>query len=327
MASHRPHARAWPLGQIATMLSEWANAPTLASLVAAFDGPVYSGTVAERLTAIERFASEAWDLRRQTHGASLERNQLPQVDLTAAQRSAIHECAEALGLLTSVKPRHHDYEHVLILGGLVPSNLRRSEYAAHLLRDGLSCRQIWGVTAFRPLSRNFLEPQKDEHYLLDFYGLPRLRTEYSVMEYAVERAFDPTRSRVGGETGPLTATREINLTSPTVSVAGQRATTQTSLAHWTEVCGNLHPSSRVLLITTTPYVRYQQLIALKELALPFGVEVDTVGVDDALVRTQAPWETSATELLQELRSLARAHHALLSSLPRQAAVSPVREAV
>ena len=60
--------------------------------------------------------------------------------------------ADALGLVRPRPPKHSDYDHVVMLGGLV-----RSEHLAHrlrrsLLNHGVSAGNVVAISAYRDLA-------------------------------------------------------------------------------------------------------------------------------------------------------------------------------
>lgn len=320
------------------MVDRWVSAPPLLALVRHFGGPWdTSGKLVRRLDRLEQFAAAAWDFRARSDGSCLERNQIEGPSLSDADERVVRDAVDALGLTRPSAPLYTSYDHVLVLGGLVRSNLWRSAYAAHLLAGRVSAPAVVGLTSFRRLSPNPTDPRRDEPAMLGTHGLPACSTEYDVLEQALRRAFDlpafvATESG-GGAVGSPNAWQRAQASSGGRRVAlvaapreltpgVRRVTTSTSLQYWARHVETLRPGQRILLVTTCPYVRYQHLLALQHLALRRHVEVDTVGVDESVVAHGDLHVLTAVEYLQEVRSLLSAHRELLRGLGARSDLRP-----
>lgn len=288
------------------------------SLVTAFGGgdELFEGDVNTRLERLDEF-SERWDTRR---GA--ERNLAAQLDLTDDQDELVLAAATALGLVDPRPPLRSDYDHVFVLGGLVRACVVRPAHAAGLIRSGAV--RTSGVTALgghRPF-------RGDEQELASKAGLPGVTEEYEALDAGIRRAFDlgaPTSEEgeasdlPGGTWSVRSYTDSTGLlvrvaAAPSSTPAQRRADTADTYQWFARNLAKLEPGQALLAVTTAIYVPAQQAAALRMLALPFGVEVETVGVTPGDVIPALAQTFTASNYLQEIRSAIRGYRGLLSSL-------------
>lgn len=315
----------------------WAESPPLRWLCDRFGvemptTPLLSG--AERLGRLAAAASEVWDFRGAGAGR-LERNQ---VDLAssaeAGTEALVTDAARALGLVDPRPPRRRRYDALVILGGLVRGNAWRSAYAAHLLAtETISADRVVALTADRPLAPNPADPSRDEFVLLERLGFEKAALESDAMEQALTRSFPlPSFRRVapagpsGWEEGAAVRESQANggppvrlVVAPPDAPTGRRADTAATLRFWLRAVDPLERGSHILIVTSCIYVPYQSLVALREVALPFGLGVETIGVDISVVDTSAaPNEFRAVHYLQELLSSIRAAAEIARELEERA---------
>lgn len=309
---------AQPEASVLRSFATWLDSEPLGHLIDAFGGAdLTPGEPLEiRLAKLDDF-SDRWDFRR-----GGERNAGIVVDIDPASEDAIFAAAAALGLVTPVAPRYGAYDHVLVLGGMVRACVLRPAMAAKLLSDGISASTVSALGAFRPLGG-------DEPEIAAQAGISGVQTEYQAMEAGMRQAFGlgaPDDDRGVEDPNPFLSWRVRTFhdqdQNPVAVVAApttdpsRRANTPDTYAYWAGTLTKLSPGQRVLLVTTTIYVPYQHVGAIGMLGLPYGVEVDTVGVDtndeQHGVLRQA---FSAEKYLQELRSTIRAMRALVDRLP------------
>lgn len=289
-------------------LAAWVEAPALAAVVAAFDGVVPAGPLGDRLAWLDEF-SLRWDFR-----GGRERNLTVGAEFSPAVAALIDAAAEALGLKGAVRAPAARYEHVLILGGLVRACLARPMHAAELLADGgLSAGALTALGGYRPLAGNELP-------LAASMGLDGLADEFDAMDAGVRGAFgvvEPVAerghaSKVVGESWrvreyrPAAGVRTSVIAAPSTEPGTRRANTPDTYAWFASEVAHLQPGDRVLVVTTAIYVPFQHANALRMLALPYGVEVDTVGQQPGAFDVRLAQEFLPHHYLQELRSTIRA---------------------
>jgi hypothetical protein len=318
-------------GDPQTLLNEiqrWIASDPLRALVERWHGaPTDTGTtLQEQLAYLDGFSAAAWYFRKEGE----ERNQIDTEAVIDEDEDFVKDAADALGLVRSRPPRHEHYDHIIMLGGLVRANLWRPAYAAHLLANGTSASQVVAISAYRPLARNPKNPVQDEYALLDHFGLPHRKYEYQVMEDGVRRAFGLPEFEIDQESAPevegnfryhvsssTTHDRKVTLVvAPTKDPSGsRRADTPASYQFWAGEVAHIKPTDRVLAVTSTIYVPFQHAVALQHLALPFGCEVDTVGIDSAVIDDGGmPQTFRGVNYLLEIRSTVRAFRKLVGMI-------------
>ena len=321
-----PRFRRQPLigasGDLAADTEAWLAAEPLSVLVARFGGDPAdyrpaAGSLGTRLARLDAF-TERWDTRQ-----GRERNLAAELELSPEQESLVIDAANALGLRGD-PPRHRHYDHMLMLGGLVRACVARPSYAAHLIREGeITAGEVTTLGAHRPFVGNEFEQAAE-------LGWGALTEEYEALDAGTRRAFElgepeyeegERLADVGGTWGVKHYRTDAGLpvrvvAAPSSEPKVRRANTADSYKFFAEHVANLKPGERLLLISTAIYVLPQHVAALRILALPYGVEVDTVG-GKPTNRPKLPLSHySATKYLLEIRSTVRALAQLVSALEK-----------
>lgn len=305
----------------------WLASPAVHALVEAFavtsdDRKLLEALAAakgdtnDRLVALDAF-TDRWDTRR-----GLERNQAGELPLTPEQDELVLAAAAALGLCGGAPLRFRRYDHVLILGGLIRACLARPAHAADLIRTGrIEAGSITALGGHRPFVG-------DEFRLAAEAGAPQLVEEYEAMDFGTRRAFGLSEpERVEGEVSDLPGgtwgVRHYRtdegvtvhvVAAPSSEPGVRRANTPDSYDFFARRVVELRPGQRLLMVTTPIYVPAQHTAAFRMLALPFGVEVDTVGNGPAAASGAPASNFTATKYLLEVRSAIRAMRQLVASL-------------
>ncbi len=293
--------------------ARWLASDPVRALVETFDGdPAWlagpSSTLALRLAELDGFTDQG-DTRQ-----GRERNEASELQLTVVQEETVLAAIEALGHLGTAPPRFGHYDHLLMLGGLIRACLSRPAFAAKLLADGeVTASSLTALGGHRPFVGN-----EFEHAAAN--GLPDLSEEYEALDVGTRRAFhlgEPesvvgeSSEEVGGTWGIRSYRTDGGLAvhvaaAPSSEPATRRADTPDSYAFFAERIAHLQPGQRLLMITTPIYVPPQHLAAVRMLAIPYGVEVDTVGTVRSDLRPGDPLPYSATQYLLEVRATIRA---------------------
>lgn len=309
-------------------ITAWVRSAPLQSLVSHFGGALPVDGLAAQLAYLDEFTASAWNFRRRVGDGPKERNQVDADAVSGPDEDLVMAAADALGLVRPRRPSYRDYDHVLMLGGLVRANLWRTAYAAHLLNHGVSAGNVAAISAYRDLAPNDADPSADEFKLLEAFGLPRRQYEWEVMEdclrrafrlpeFTVERESDPSaqegqRFRVASATSD--GQRVSLIVAPALDHDG-RANTADGYRYWAEQVQHVKPGDRILAVTTCIYVPYQHAVALGYLALPFGCRVDTVGIDfSAIGDDPNPQRFRGAHYLLEIRSAVLAYRRLATPL-------------
>lgn len=320
---------------ISSGIARWVGSAPLRELVARFGGRWPAGDLATVLAGLDDFSAGQWDFR-----AGRERPEAREPDLDDATAAQVHAAASALGLVRPRPPAQLRYAHLVVLGGLAHACLRRVAYAAHLLHAGPGAQlapagatgatggvEVSGEVAvlgsYRPLS-------EVERRTLADAGVSGCDTEVDALDAAVRRSFGVSVPEVddGLDAGhphhswssrtyrPAGTPPVRVLAAPSSEPERRRAHTADTQRFWAEHA-QLAPGDEVLLVTAPIYVPFQHCDALRTLAVPYGCEIETVGVDPTLpelVRLPEPTLTPG-RYLQEIRSAIRSMRALYPTLP------------
>ena len=318
-------------GVLLKEIANWVRSDPLRALVRRFGDGKPFGDIVSELAYLDEFTGREWNFRRDE-----ERNQVEVDAVTGADEELVLAAADALGLVRARPPRYRHYDHVLMLGGLVRANMWRTEYAAHLLRHGVSADAVAAISAYRDLARNEQDRSRDEYALLDVFGLPRRAFEWEVMEDGLRRAFSLPAFTVEEQSGPdaegparyrvATAETGMNRVSLVVAPAlepGRRANTADGYRYWADQVGHVKPGQRILAVTTCIYVPYQHAVAIQLLGIPFGCSIDTVGVDFSVISdSQSPQVFRGVHYLLEIRSAIRAYRQLVDLIDEHGSAEP-----
>lgn len=292
-------------------IDQWTASQAMRSLVALFGGELESDwSLAQRLDFLVSF-SERWDFRR---GA--ERLEAVSSELSKSGESTVRQAVAALGMTARSEPSKRSYDGILVLGGIATSCKLRTEHAAELVRDvGVRSRVVALLGSARPIPES-------ERALADEFA-PAAKTEFDLLNAAAEAAFS-----VSGYTEVVSERGHANLKGvvrryehaepPLVSLSSpssdptRRANTDDTFVFFAETFGTAAGES-FLLCTSQVYVPFHLFGALRSLALPYGVFVETVGFPIERA-TGAGALRGVNNLLQEVRSgiqaASRLHQAL-----------------
>lgn len=302
---------------IAAGIDGWVNSDPVRDLVRAFGGRWRGGDSAAVLAWLDGFSAIHWDFR-----GGRERPEAREPQLAPHTARLVVEAARALGMVDAVPPAHPTYRHLIVLGGLAHACLRRTGYAAHLLRTGLTVTgEVAALGSFRPLT-------PAEREVLAATGEDVCATEVDALDAGVRAAFDcaAPAEEVGGISADPHGSWSARtyrppgrppvrvLAAPSSEPAVRRAHTADTQRFWAGQV-SLSPGDRVLVVTAPIYVPFQHCDAVRTLGVPYGCAIDTVGVDPGLATGVLPEPTlTPGRYLQEIRSAIRAMRALHASI-------------
>ncbi|MDA0171849.1 hypothetical protein OJ998_22305 [Solirubrobacter taibaiensis] len=289
-------------GDARPWIEAWAAAPELAELVVAFGGERVEGRDLQAwLEYLEGFSAR-WDYRK-----GKERNLVADQEFSPELEEQVLAAADALGLRGVTAPAHREYELVVILGGLVRACLARPRHAADLLADGrVTAHSVVGLGGLRELGGN-------EHELVAELVDEPVDNEFGAMDAGIRAAFGPLAAAEPEPAdlldGAVAATSYRTAGGLPVHVVAApplegraRANTPDTFAWLASRRGLVLPGDRLLLVTTSIYVPYQHAGALRMLAVPHGIKVDTIGVEPGFVDPRLEQPFKPHSYLQEIRS-------------------------
>jgi hypothetical protein len=305
---------------LSTDIEEWINSPPIRALVVAFGGEadvaVRSLELRTKLDWLDSF-TQRWDTRQ-----GKERDQADELPLTSNQEELVLNAAAALGFRKSRSPQHKSYDHVVMLGGLFRACITRPAHAANLIRTGaVRTSTVTALGGHRPFS-------DQERALADRAGFPGLDEEFDALDAGTRKAFQLGQpasvegERIENPGGSWTVRRyEGNAglpvrvaAAPSSEPALRRANTADSYNWWGNKIARLGSEDRILAITTTIYVPAQHAAAIRMLTIPFGSEVETVGIEPGDVNPTLAQPFSPTKYLLEVRSTIRSLRDLLVAI-------------
>jgi hypothetical protein len=322
-----------PLGEgrvkhVYAAIDEWLRSPALATLVKSFGAGIPPHLPTVDLGAWLLDFSERWDFRKLQQEAIAKdtgeeaRWLITDASLTEAQRTLTREAAKELGLIGRETPSENIYDFVWVLGGAKLSNRLRPRLAAHFItHQALRCDTIALLASGRPVSST-------ERQATDTYA-PDAQTEFDLLnrgaeiEFHLEPSFSEERNDDALHPNTSWIIRRYNKVGslpPIVSMSApssepdKRRANSADTYHFFFQHIPVPPGSSFLLITGQIYVPYQQLEALRTVALPHNVVIETVGYP-------LEWNSdrqglhNASNYLQEIRSTIQSANRFFRAFP------------
>jgi hypothetical protein len=296
------HLRTLRAGNFTEKIEEWLYSPPLRDLVGIFGGVIPSGPLGDVLCQLDVWSAGVWDFR-----GGRERHEAGAKEFSQDVEDAVRITAHALGMIESSYPTKVSYDHMLVLGGLVETCLRRTAFAAEIARGGTVVADVAALAGLRPLSTREVE-------FCQATMLVGCATEFDGMEAGIRKGFrlrnEPIREMGGApETDPRNSWRKHIypgsmppvqvLAAPSTEPAKRRANTADTYAFWASTGAQLTSNSTIVLVTSSLHVPFQHLDALRVLGLQHGCRIETVGIASVTTEGTAP---SVTTILQEVRS-------------------------
>lgn len=311
-------------------IDAWARSTALARLAKEFGSEVPSGLDTQAIVEWLLEFSERWDFRKMQREASTKdtgeaaRWLLDDSEITPEQKDVIEESARALGLIGVNEPAEQHYDYVLILGGAKLSCLLRPRLAAQIIEaKGMQPKAVVALGSSRPVADS-------ERNATDGYAL-NAETEFDLIcagceasfnldaDYSEDRFDSPdnpnsswiVRSyQVTGQPYPL-----VSLSAPSLEPDKRRANSaDTYLYCFSKL--NIEPGASLLLATSEIYAPFQQMEAIRTLALPHGIRIETVGFPASWGGT-IQGMSGPTNYLQETRSAIQSMHRFVSAYPQR----------
>jgi hypothetical protein len=289
--------------------------------------------VLRRTLAVERMAADDFNFRTDASGTYRERSQAAKADFSPELRERIVTLTDQLGLVRTRPPRSNRYDKTLILGGGYRSPLLRARYAAQLQAAGVDLGEVSFLGSPR-----FLTEEPPERPVVETYA-PDATDEFDLMIGAAHTEFGLSPAEVtflcgcastnvqcprwryrqaeGADRTPpaYTHERQVDLLDgagrPTSSALSAstgrppyRPQTSDTFALWAQ-CFHPQPGQRLLVVTTQVFVPFQTFDGVRQLYLPHGVDIDTVGFGAAWGDRPQTAEYLLQETLSAIRSARR----------------------
>jgi hypothetical protein len=329
-------SRSEAIRTVKTQIRAWIGSPPFLDLLSIYSGnPEIEGDLNGALVRLEQF-SDRWDFRRIAreqgaatddnlrHGSGAARWLSAETGLSSEIQERVVEDARQLGLIIADDPKEKVYEYALVLGGARLSCELRSRRAAEVIRSGVSIGTVGLLGAARPISDS-------EREATDTYA-PGARDEFDLMLAGARSAFGATEKNVSEERydhptelnlGWIDKRFEIDcdgsavhfiaVSAPSSDPSRRRANSADTIKFFLERV-RVQKGASLLLITSQIYVPYIQLEALRTVAIPHNLYVETIGFPgDRMPAIQGL--TSTNNYLQEIRSAIQAARRFCAEYP------------
>lgn len=332
----KPPIDASSAGVIRAKIRAWVTSRWLTDLISLFGGDTPgNGSTEQILEELEAF-SDRWDFRRIARergvaaddalreGKGSARWLSATTELPPEADERIVEDARHLGLVQGHEPSRSDYDYVVVLGGARLSCKLRSDRAAEVMRAGTHAGKVILLGAARPVADSerdatdtYAPGATDEFDLIiagaqGSFGFGQSPSEEVRHEDANNRnlswATKRFKARFDGQDLEIIA-----MSAPSSDPLHRRANSADTIVFFLDR-EHVHPNSKLLLITSQIYVPYVQLEALRTVALPRQLLVETIGFPgDRMPKLQGL--SNANHYLQEIRSTIQAARRFCLSFP------------
>lgn len=270
--------------------------------------------------------SECWDYRnhqKQAHDKKTGENarwQISSSQITEVQKKAVANGIYALGLIGISSPSETNFDYIIALGGARLSCLYRPRYLYNLISNqGITAKAAVLLSGMRPVSES-------ERPVTDSYA-PNAATEYDLINAGGEQSFslpanyreeiyhneNPNKSwAVRTYDTPDDILPLFSVSGPSSEPEKRRANSADTYQFFLEKF-NVKSGQKLLLVTSQIYVPYQQIEALRTLALPNGLYIETVGFPVEW-SNQLQGLMEPANYLQEIRSTIQALNRYLDTV-------------
>lgn len=311
------------LASISEQIGEWVKSDQLREIVNSFGGKIpHTNDMGVLVDWLLEF-SDIWDYRNQQKRTSadkalgLERWSIISDGITDKQARIVLDSIKDLGLTGVKYPMHKTYDYIVALGGARLSCLLRPKYANHIIKNiPLEPKSVVMLSGLRLISD--IERETTDTYapgaVSEFDLINRgAALAFGVNDYQEDRYDDPTNIN---SSWIIRTYKKEKLGFPLLSIAApsrepdkRRANSVDTYRFFAQRC-NLKPGDRILFITNQIYVPYQQLEAIRILAIPYGVIAETIGIPNEWTGPGLATR-DAGKYLQEIRSTIQAISRLL----------------
>ena len=271
-------------------ISMWLREPALIKITEAFQGqpPLLEDTMTLAKWYLD--FSKKWDYRRNQNQAfdkSIDEGTrwlITNDMISDMQKDVVMNNIKALGLIGNNKPENNKYDYVLVLGGAKLSCLLRTRLAIQSIESFSS-----SPTAIILLgsTRNIGESEREA---TNTYAIDAL-TEYDLFIAAskleinannngnILRYDDYNNQNNSWIVNKLSTEKDyevIVLAAPSTEPEKRRANSADTYKFFLEKF-NVWEGSRLLLVTSQIYVPYQHMEAIRTIAIPHNIVLDTIG--------------------------------------------------
>lgn len=311
-------------------IKRWIKSRALSNLITLFKSKFPSQNDLTQLVEWLLEFSEKWDFRGRLHKSQASKDitegarwQLDDSEFTDEDSSLILNSARQLGLVETREPSEKQYSYILVLGGARLSCLLRPRLAAEIIKkNNIKTRAVVLLASGRPVTDS-------ERIATDTYA-PGAKDEFALMNAGAEQSFGvDARFDQDQWTDPANPNKNwairrygnnsfqfpnvVSLSAPSSEPGKRRANSMDTYKFFMENF-DIDTGDSLLLVTSQIYVPYQQLEAIRTLALPNNILVETIGFPPVW-GGDLQGMTGPTNYLQEIRSTIQSVHRFLDAYP------------
>lgn len=263
-------------------LEGFAHNPGLAELATLFGAEELPEDTGERLAALQAVAAEHWDFRKGAERQEVSWDDALLDQEGSEQWNTVFEAADKLGMVRSSEPINKTPNYLVILGGANKTPLDRLRYGLEVVDD-----------FDHPVYLGSSRPIKDAEREKAKGYAPDAQTEFDLGCGAFEtllgaKVVDEISEVRDGDVWGMRLyefewkgqTKQGFVLSTPQKIGIRRASTYDNskfLADRAELATD--PDASIVAVTTGLYVPSQQLRAMRELTMPYGVNLETIGHD------------------------------------------------
>lgn len=321
---------------IRAKIAAWVTSSYFLDLLALFGANVPAqDNIDEMLEHLEKF-SDRWDFRRMARergaaaddalreGQGAARWLSATAGLTEEMEPRILKNAKLLGLITAQDPSEKEYDYILVLGGARLSCKLRPIRAVEVIQAGVKTREIVLLGAARPVADTerdatdtYAPGAVDEFDLIVAGG--QLVFGFDSNNFNEQRYDDQNNKNLSWVIRRFEGNLQKKLmpiqaiSAPSSDPQRRRANSADTILFFIDR-ERVSPNAKLLLITSQIYVPYVQLEALRTVALPRKLQVETIGFPgDRMPELQGL--SNANHYLQEIRSAIQAARRFCQAYP------------
>lgn len=311
-------------------IETWIRSVALSRLVDSYGSKIPDNLdIGNLVTWLLNF-SEQWDFRKlQKETAARDIGEgarwlVNDSQFTQQQRIIIKKYAKVLGLIGVSKPIKKSYDYVLVLGGARLSCLLRPRLAAKIISNfSLPPKSVILLASSRPVA--ITERDATDTYApnaINEFDLINTGAEISfklIKDYSEERSDDPININKSWvirkyNQKTLNTTTIISISAPSSEPEKRRANSADTYEFLFSKL-DVPFGSSLLLVTSQIYVPYQQLEAIRTIALKYNVVIETVGFPTTW-GGKLQGMNSPSNYLQEIRSTIQSADRFLKMFPK-----------
>lgn len=270
-------------------INNWLSKQSLRNLANAFGGVAPTSVSLNELADWYLDFCERWDFRgkqKQAYDKKVgegARWLLDSGELSDYQKKCVFAAISDLGLVDNYTARDNVYDYVWVLGGAKLSCLLRSRLAHNIIQNKLvECKTVVFLASMRPIgdaereATNTYAPNAETEF--DLF-VAAAQSEFGVSTEYSEKRFDDEYNENSSwiiRTYEALECKIIIIAAPSSDPQKRRANSADTYNFFVNKY-HVAEGQSILLCTSQIYVPYQHLEAVRTIAVPYKVELDTIG--------------------------------------------------